>query len=184
MTYLYVMGPDNGPYKVGIADDVYRRQTSVQTGSPVDIIIHSLAKAVDRYSAENIEQLIHAELRPYLARGEWFNANINIINNAFNNAGLIFGEPRRMRIPRRAPRAPPKKSRCECSGPIHNIIEEFGGVAKFGRAIGVTTSAASMMKMRCWIEITHWPRIIASSKSRSIGLDADGLMRACLKGRK
>lgn len=66
---------------------------------------------------------------------------------------------------------------------IEAIFEQFGGPSAIGRVIGMSRFATSAMLHNRTIPIKYWGMLINSATGRSIGLDADGLMRACLKGR-
>lgn len=66
---------------------------------------------------------------------------------------------------------------------VGELFDRMGGIAAVGRLLGKRPSTASEMKRSGYIHVKHWPALINSPPGRSIGLDADGLMRACLKGR-
>lgn len=48
------------------------------------------------------------------------------------------------------------------------LFDEFGGPAKVGQAIGVSTEHASAMKRRESIPVDYWPDLIAWARINSI----------------
>lgn len=72
MVYVYVIGNARGPFKVGIAANVKRRVTSLQTGHHEQVLIHAMRQCADVEEARAIERLAHTKLLPNRLRGEWF----------------------------------------------------------------------------------------------------------------
>lgn len=68
--FVYVMGSDTKPQKIGIAKDVALRKQFMQVGCPFDMITHH-TEPTDNAAA--VERLAHAYLAPYRQRGEWYN---------------------------------------------------------------------------------------------------------------
>lgn len=79
MRHLYALYCD-GHYKFGLASDPEKRKDTMQTGNPKQIKLINYNELVVRYSGEpkdNFncrfhENMVHAFLRPYRERGEWF----------------------------------------------------------------------------------------------------------------
>jgi hypothetical protein len=61
---------------------------------------------------------------------------------------------------------------------VGEIIEAFGGVTAFGKAIGVAVSTASEMKRRDSIPVRHWQRVLAAAKKRRLALKMADLLLA------
>ena len=64
---VYYIGASDGPVKVGITTSIKRRLAELQTGSPQQL--HLLGWV--RGDAQ-VEQQLHAALKPHQIRGEWF----------------------------------------------------------------------------------------------------------------
>lgn len=69
--YIYVIGPDTGPQKIGISKDVNTRLRNLQTGNPLELMIHH-TEEVDPDRVLLLEQKIHKELNHKRTTGEWF----------------------------------------------------------------------------------------------------------------
>jgi hypothetical protein len=82
--YLYVIGPVNGPFKIGFANDVQKRLSALQTSTHVELNLHASIAVDDPRKAESA---IHERLDKYLIRGEWFRCSkseaISIIESTF-----------------------------------------------------------------------------------------------------
>jgi Meiotically up-regulated gene 113 len=70
-SYIYIIGSDKPPYKVGISKNPQRRLKDLQTGHPYPLTIHSI---VETSTANNklLESVIHRNLRHLRTNGEWF----------------------------------------------------------------------------------------------------------------
>lgn len=84
---VYVIGPANGPYKVGVANNVDSRLASLQTSSPIPLIVHF---ACESERAREHETAIHARLAAQRQIGEWFCAELPQIAEAFAAVGLAM----------------------------------------------------------------------------------------------
>ncbi len=69
--YLYVIGPNEGPQKIGLSENVQRRLKNLQTGHPHKLHIHHFEE-VPRKQVRAIEKRIHTELNYKKLKGEWF----------------------------------------------------------------------------------------------------------------
>lgn len=70
--YLYVIGPKEGPQKIGITGDVKQRLKTLQTGFPEPLFLHHYEE-IEAKSIRKLEKKIHTELNYKRAKGEWFN---------------------------------------------------------------------------------------------------------------
>ena len=72
-SYLYfIQSGDNGPVKIGKADNVQYRMISLQTGNPERLHLLATFPMEDGLS----EEKIHALLEGYRIRGEWYEPRI------------------------------------------------------------------------------------------------------------
>lgn len=69
--FIYVIGPKEGPQKIGLSGDVEKRLSTLQTGSPVDLMIHH-KEPVETKQVRKLEKKIHRELNHKRIKGEWF----------------------------------------------------------------------------------------------------------------
>ena len=69
--YIYVIGPETGLQKVGIATDPRTRLAALQTASPVRLVLHA-SIPVPFGAAHDVERRAHDRLREARASGEWF----------------------------------------------------------------------------------------------------------------
>jgi predicted XRE-type DNA-binding protein len=60
---------------------------------------------------------------------------------------------------------------------ISDLFEKFGGHAAVGRAIGVTTEHASLMKQRKSIPVARWQDVIKAASLAGIDLSSDDMLR-------
>jgi hypothetical protein len=51
---------------------------------------------------------------------------------------------------------------------IEDVFIAFGGPAKIGQAVGISTEHAAAMKRRNSIPVAYWPALIASARERGI----------------
>ena len=71
LSYIYIIGSKDPPYKIGISRDPNQRLRSLQTGHPYPLQIHSL-KQTDITETKYLEKMIHNNLKFYKTKGEWF----------------------------------------------------------------------------------------------------------------
>lgn len=103
MPFLYVIGPENGPYKVGTATSVEARLSGLQTGNHQELLVHRRYEAKTLSSAEmqRIERRVHKVLKDHNIRGEWFDCDLEAIDHVIkvSHAGLEYaGQGARDRI--------------------------------------------------------------------------------------
>ena len=66
---------------------------------------------------------------------------------------------------------------------IGSLIEAFGGVTKFGRAIGKRCEHVGSMRARGSIPSRYWLDLVESVRGRELGLSLDDLARLNANGR-
>ena len=69
--FIYVIGADDGPQKIGFSNDVDRRLGTLQTGNPRKLKIHYIVE-VPEDQVRLVESQIHKENRRRKVSGEWF----------------------------------------------------------------------------------------------------------------
>jgi hypothetical protein len=70
-SYVYIIGADAPPYKVGISRDPVKRLKALQTGHPARLKIHHVV-ATPAAKTRLLETVIHANLKLHRCEGEWF----------------------------------------------------------------------------------------------------------------
>lgn len=68
---IYIIGPLDGPFKVGRTNSLLNRLSAHQVGSPLPLKMHWHREVVDR-PAKDIEWFIHQTCRDWHMWGEWF----------------------------------------------------------------------------------------------------------------
>lgn len=71
MSYIYIIGSDKPPYKIGISKNPKRRLQSLQTGYPHKLHIWEM-KETSTKKTKLLESVIHKHLASYKMSGEWF----------------------------------------------------------------------------------------------------------------
>lgn len=98
--FVYVIGPPDGPQKIGIAGDVKKRLQAIQTGSHAHVAL-TATEAVDAEFAIHVENFAHWILREQRLSGEWFRVTPEQAQRAVREAieAVAKGE-RRERVKR------------------------------------------------------------------------------------
>lgn len=79
--YIYfILNYDSQAVKIGIAKNVKRRLASLQTSSPSELELLGTIKAMSVNDAREIEKLLHERFDRDRIRGEWFKANVELLN--------------------------------------------------------------------------------------------------------
>lgn len=128
-SFVYVIGPDTGPCKVGVANDVDVRCRQIQIDRPEKItVLYRLAVPKDRRF--DVEKHAHSILAANRTRGEWFDvdhqAAIEAVKTAANDVAegqLIPGDTKNDRSTPATPRRRRKRN---------------DGLATLTRATGLT----------------------------------------------
>ena len=75
MRYIYVIGSDQPPYKVGISVNPQKRLRELQTGHPERLrVLHEQETEYDR--TRLLERVIHRHLKHHRCEGEWFQMDL------------------------------------------------------------------------------------------------------------
>jgi hypothetical protein len=77
-SYIYIIGGEAPPYKVGISKDPKRRLKALQTGHPHVLKIHAL-KETTVSKVKQLETIIHRNIDNYKTHGEWFDLDLDKI---------------------------------------------------------------------------------------------------------
>ena len=91
--YIYVVGPQVGLQKVGLATDPRSRLATLQTACPFDLFLH-IAVAVPFGDAHAIERGAHRLLARSCVRNEWFEATPAEAIAAVKSAAAPHAMPR------------------------------------------------------------------------------------------
>ena len=75
-SYIYIIGSDKPPYKIGISKNPELRLKNIQTGHPHRLQILEL-RETDSKRTKLLESVIHKHLDQYRMKGEWFNIPLN-----------------------------------------------------------------------------------------------------------
>lgn len=86
LKHLYVIGAERGPYKVGVASDLGRRLTGIQTSSHRPLFIHCHSEPMP--NAADVERQIHRKLQVHNLSGEWFRCSLRTVREAFADTGI------------------------------------------------------------------------------------------------
>jgi hypothetical protein len=95
--YVYVIGPQKGLQKIGMATDPQIRLATLQTASPHDLLIHA-AIAVPFGAAPDVEGQAHRLLGRMCVRNEWFDITPAEALFAVYTAALPWMERRTSRL--------------------------------------------------------------------------------------
>lgn len=76
--YIYVIGREEGPVKVGITSSPGSRLSTIQTGCHFPIEILHLRECRDRDDALRHEQSFHVVYEENRLTGEWFNLDADL----------------------------------------------------------------------------------------------------------
>lgn len=74
-SYIYVIGPDKPPIKIGVTTDLDIRLKAIQTGNSQKLQVHYIEE-VDPNHAYLYEKIIHKNLKLQNTHGEWFDISI------------------------------------------------------------------------------------------------------------
>lgn len=85
MEFIYVIGGNEPPYKVGRAGNTSRRLAEIQTGNPSPLTVVMSAETI--YPAQH-EQAVHSALAAHRLSGEWFSCDLGIVHAALKDVGL------------------------------------------------------------------------------------------------
>lgn len=85
--YVYIIGTTTGAYKIGVANDPWKRQKALQTGcsDPSEIILLIICR--NKKHAFAVENELHKELMEYRSSGEWFKLPKSILGELLLDLG-------------------------------------------------------------------------------------------------
>lgn len=75
-SYIYVIGPENGPYKIGFSSNPLGRCRQLQTGHSQPLKIH-YTREIDVSKVKGMEKIIHKQIAYMRVRGEWFDVPLD-----------------------------------------------------------------------------------------------------------
>ena len=79
MSYVYFVKPYNkNLFKIGSTPKPKRRLSQLQTGCPDKLYLHACIEATQ---PKELEKSIHSQLNNYHKRGEWFEVDVQIIDD-------------------------------------------------------------------------------------------------------
>lgn len=90
MYSVYIIGPKDGPYKVGIAKDVSARLKEFQCGHYECLFDHFVYGPLSQHQARLLETYVHCYLRRFRLRQEWFDASVGIFTKAVKLCALLL----------------------------------------------------------------------------------------------
>lgn len=76
MAYIYVIGEQCPPYKIGITNNPDRRLKNLQTGHPKKLTIH-YTESIPENKVKELEQIIHKTIGHKRLVGEWFDIQLS-----------------------------------------------------------------------------------------------------------
>lgn len=92
--YLIQAGGKKGAVKIGVAKDVHRRLSQLQTGNHLPLNLIAFIPCENRSEAEKLERWLHYKLRRFNIQGEWFSKKVNLkyVNELANDKGYLLEE--------------------------------------------------------------------------------------------
>lgn len=75
MEIVYIIGPQNGPFKIGHTRDLPKRLSALQTGSHLPLQVHASVQSMD---AQALERQAHDALKDRRIQGEWFDCDLEV----------------------------------------------------------------------------------------------------------
>jgi hypothetical protein len=73
--YVYVIGREAGPVKVGVSKSPSRRRAHLQIGCPFRLSVLYEQSTEDYYEAFEVESMVHDLFAARRLMGEWFKTN-------------------------------------------------------------------------------------------------------------
>lgn len=94
--YIYVIGREEGPVKVGITSSLAARLSAIQTGCHFKIELLHYRECADRAQALEHEQIFHDVYAAQRLAGEWFEIQENLaiegVDTAFDYEEMFSEE--------------------------------------------------------------------------------------------
>lgn len=76
--YVYVIGREEGPVKVGVSANPWSRASGLQTGCPFELKVLHAQEMRDRAHALDHERHFHAVYETHKLVGEWFDIDADL----------------------------------------------------------------------------------------------------------
>jgi len=76
--YLIRSGRKKGAIKIGVASNIEKRISELQTGNPAELCLVASIPCSSRKHAYDIEKGLHKRLRRWHIRGEWFDGKLDL----------------------------------------------------------------------------------------------------------
>lgn len=89
MSYIYIIGSNSSPYKIGFSKEPQKRLKSLQTGHPFKLSL-LYTKEVSDQEVKNIEKQIHRVIGYKKSNGEWFNISLEEAISEVNFAVIRY----------------------------------------------------------------------------------------------
>ncbi len=70
--FVYAIGPENGPVKIGFTNDLKKRLKAIQTGNPQKVEIFYSEQFDSKKDMMEAERILHKTLSHKRLKGEWF----------------------------------------------------------------------------------------------------------------
>lgn len=74
-SYIYIIGGNSPPYKIGFSANPHKRLASLQTGYPSKLFLH-YTEELKEYQVRSIEKYIHKMMNYKRTHGEWFDLEL------------------------------------------------------------------------------------------------------------
>lgn len=74
-SYVYIIYDPSGLCKIGKANNVKKRLSTLQIGNPRKLLVYYKFTCKSPSRSNLLEKLSHAKLAPFRLSGEWFNVN-------------------------------------------------------------------------------------------------------------
>lgn len=82
MTYVYIIGRDDGPVKIGVSHDPPKRLATLQSGCPFRLSLLHQVKARNVDHAYTMEHQCHRLYADHRLVGEWFKIDADTARSA------------------------------------------------------------------------------------------------------
>jgi hypothetical protein len=87
--YVYLIGPETGPIKIGHATNIKSRLCSLQMGNWQQLAIHH-SVSVPWTVAPTIEQIVHEQFDERRVRGEWFDVPLPVLKSSLDSVASQY----------------------------------------------------------------------------------------------
>ena len=96
-SFIYIIGSNKPPYKVGISKNPNRRLKNLQTGHPYPLQIHHLIET-NINKTKLLETIIHRNLKFHKTNGEWFDMSLQNLKLQVEFVLIRYGEEENLSI--------------------------------------------------------------------------------------